>query len=315
MGEAEADVKSEFIENNASTVTNGNFPAASDQVLNQLSSPLIEPKIEANTNWPVLPLPPGITTQSTIPNNNFNVASGAFLEKPKIKTSKDGDKKAKVPKLNAKEKSPNALKAKNTEKSPSNKDSGPVDPAISAAALAVSKEWKAIHSKTDDKGFHCLKCPEVKTFTNSGNLNRHYKQSHEQTCKFCKFPFLNEELLQSHIEEKHQFKCPTCVKIFTNKGNLNRHQKQGCGVASSADAPLTPGMDTISDPNNNETKTKSKKVKKEITEADTEAQGKSKKVKKEKLDMNNNEGNASDSTVKIESSLDTLIKPEPATSA
>merc|ERR1719370_2525050 len=71
--EAAADVKSEFIENNASTVTNSNFPGTPDQGLNQLSSPLIEPKTEASSDWPVLPLPPGITSQSTFPNSNLNV--------------------------------------------------------------------------------------------------------------------------------------------------------------------------------------------------------------------------------------------------
>merc|ERR1719367_1387429 len=224
----------------------------------------MQPKIETNANW--LTEPNVISSYPAAINENLDKVANDSKENAKSKATKSTEKKAKPPKLNTKEKSTDVGGAKTKASSPSNKESGPVDPAIAAAATAVWKEWKEIHTKNDDKGFHCLKCPEVKTFTNSSNLNRHYKQSHEQTCKFCKFPFLNEELLQNHVEEKHQFKCPTCVKIFTNKSNLNRHQKQGCGVASSADAPFTPGTETMSDPNNNETKMKSKKVKKEIAE-------------------------------------------------
>merc|ERR1712223_1350075 len=128
----------------------------------------------------------------------------------------------------------------------------------------------------------------------------------------CKCSFINEESLQHHIEAKHQFKCPTCDKIFTNKSNLGRHQKQGCNGTNSANALLSPIPGAIANTNKDETKVKSKKIKKEISDTNNnEVSAKSKKVKKEKLDVNNNESIAISAAVKQEGPANLIVKGEP----
>merc|ERR1719510_1116470 len=163
----------------------------------------------------------GISNQqahlATLPNGIKNEKKS----KPKLPKSKST-----APKIVSTENKGKVVKVNSPKK-----EQGSTNPAIAAEANAVWKQWKDMHTSADEKGFHCLKCPETKSFTMSSNLGRHYKQAHEQICKFCKFPFINEEAMQQHIQEKHEFKCPTCDNKFTMKSNVGRHQKNCKGAS------------------------------------------------------------------------------------
>lgn len=100
------------------------------------------------------------------------------------------------------------------------------------ASNAVYREWKAKFSTSDDNSFNCHYCPEIKTFALDSSLRRHYKQSHEKPCKFCKLPFYDELALKLHITEYHEFRCQLCEKRFALKSSLKRHHgKEHGGVA------------------------------------------------------------------------------------
>lgn len=208
------------------SMANGVIPEQLNQCLNEQVRETIQPKIEANSIAASI-LPEMAAPVATIKKEKIKAPKKPKegVQKEAMKTPKAAKPKPSVPK--AKSNQENSKPLANNAGTPK-KEAGPVDPAAAAASTAIWKEWKEMHTSSDDKGFHCLKCPETKSFTMSSNLGRHYKQAHEQICKFCKFPYISEEILLQHIQEKHEYKCPGCDKTFTMKSNLGRHQKKGC---------------------------------------------------------------------------------------
>merc|ERR1719430_269759 len=100
-------------------------------------------------------------------------------------------------------------------------------PENTEASNIVYKEWKyQFSSMTNGDSFNCHQCPEVKSFTLESSLRRHYRQSHEKSCKCCKLPFYEDEALKLHMFEKHDFRCTVCSKSFTLKSSLRRHHEK-----------------------------------------------------------------------------------------
>ena len=86
---------------------------------------------------------------------------------------------------------------------------------------------KIVHEKK--KYFKCNSCE--KTFSQSGNLNNHFKKVHDGTkynnCDSCGKAFFNAGKLKQHINAVHNgqkdHKCISCGKAFAEVGNMRKH--------------------------------------------------------------------------------------------
>jgi len=147
---------------------------------------------------------------------NYNVTSLQSNMKP-VKTEVDHIKNHGV---KSKVKSKNINSENNSNKAGRN-------PENTEASNIVYKEWKyQFSSMTNGDSFNCHQCPEVKSFTLESSLRRHYRQSHEKSCKCCKLPFYDDDALKLHMFEKHEFRCMVCGKSFTLKSSLRRHHEK-----------------------------------------------------------------------------------------
>lgn len=89
---------------------------------------------------------------------------------------------------------------------------------------------------------HCPKCTKVFVFKKSFKKhieNEHYEGPDSVCCEFCSVTCPNKEILQEHLDKKHNsgtYSCEFCTQTFVRKAHVTRHMLQkGCDSRSLRD--------------------------------------------------------------------------------
>lgn len=148
-----------------------------------------------------------------------NVAMPSIKTEPKLQKKPKLEKPLKIKKELNKSGNPSAKNGKTLG------EKTPVGEQFKQLSIDQYKEWKGKFSSSDGEVYYCFQCAEKKSFTAASSLMRHYKTSHEITCKCCKMPFYDENIMQEHYKANHEFPCGLCDKVFTAKSSADRHHK------------------------------------------------------------------------------------------